>query len=150
MEYFNFRSKIQLDLPVAPPRISPVRSWFVAWPRQVPRPSWHEWLCGAVRKTVGRLIIENVDEKNPKDIHGRTPIDLAEKNGHKSVCQIFQEGMSFFQIFRSNLGCKFNNLRHYRYLYWVLIEHSYVLLWKHLNKSYWLLCIPKVFYWIPM
>ena len=61
----------------------------------------------------GALIIENGEETNPNipDIHGRTPMDLAARNGYKSVCQLFQEDMSFFQIFRSNLRCNIYNLR---------------------------------------
>ena len=60
-----------------------------------------------------KLIIENGEETNPNipDIHGRTPMDLAARNGYKSVCQLFQEDMSFFQIFRSNLRCNIYNLR---------------------------------------
>ena len=67
-----------------------------------------------------KLIIENVDETNPKNIHGETPMDLAILNGQKSVCHLFQENMSSFQVFRSNLRCKYGKLR-------LLMSNNYII-----------------------
>ena len=35
-----------------------------------------------------QIIVENVDDKNPKDNDGWTPLHLAAENGHLSICQL--------------------------------------------------------------
>ena len=39
---------------------------------------------------VCKLIAENVQEKNPKDFAGQTPLEMAEERGHSSVVEYFQ------------------------------------------------------------
>ena len=39
---------------------------------------------------VCKLIAENVQEKNPKDFGGQTPLEMAEVRGHSSVVEYFQ------------------------------------------------------------
>ena len=39
---------------------------------------------------VCKLIAENVQEKNPKDFGGQTPLEMAEEMGHSSVAEYFQ------------------------------------------------------------
>ena len=39
---------------------------------------------------VCKLIAENVQEKNPQDSYGETPLQIAEENGHSSVIEYFQ------------------------------------------------------------
>ena len=34
-------------------------------------------------------ILKNVEEKNPKDFRGKTPIDLAD--GHKNILRIYRQ-----------------------------------------------------------
>ena len=36
-----------------------------------------------------QLILKHAEEKNPRDIHGRTPIDLSD--GHKNILRAFQQ-----------------------------------------------------------
>ena len=40
---------------------------------------------------VCKLIAENVQEKNPKDLGGQTPLEIAEAMGHSSVVEYFQK-----------------------------------------------------------
>ena len=42
---------------------------------------------------VCRQIMENIDEKNPKDRFGYTPLHKAAGNGHLSVCQLIVENV---------------------------------------------------------
>ena len=42
---------------------------------------------------VCRLIIENIDDKNPKSNTGFTPLHKATENGHLSVCQLIVENV---------------------------------------------------------
>ena len=44
---------------------------------------------------VCKLIAENVQEKNPKDFAGATPLQMAEQRGHSSVVEYFQ---TFFNV----------------------------------------------------
>ena len=43
---------------------------------------------------VCKLIAENVQEKNPKDFAGATPLQMAEERGHSSVVEYFQSLLS--------------------------------------------------------
>ena len=42
---------------------------------------------------VCKLIAENVQEKNPKDFGGETPLQMAENQGHTSVVEYFQTSL---------------------------------------------------------
>ena len=42
---------------------------------------------------VCQQIIDNVDEKNPKDFYEKTPFHFAAENGHLSVCQLILENV---------------------------------------------------------
>ena len=68
---------------------------------------------------VCQQIMENADDKNPKDISGWTPLHWAASNGHLSVCQLIVEnvddknpksngGMTPLQlaVFSNHLGIK--------------------------------------------
>ena len=37
--------------------------------------------------------MENIDDKNPKDRFGWTPLHMAARNGHLSVCQLIVENV---------------------------------------------------------
>ena len=41
------------------------------------------------RVGVYQLILKHAEEKNPEDIHGKTPIDLSD--GHKNILRAFQQ-----------------------------------------------------------
>ena len=42
---------------------------------------------------VCQLIIKNVEDKNPRDQNGRTPLHLAAENGHLAICQLILENV---------------------------------------------------------
>ena len=50
----------------------------------------HEASCKGHLK-VCQLLLENIEEKNPVDKKGWTPLYLAAQNGHKEICQLIME-----------------------------------------------------------
>ena len=42
---------------------------------------------------VCQLILENVQEKNPKDNEGKTPLHYAAQNGYSNVCRLILENV---------------------------------------------------------
>ena len=50
----------------------------------------HEASCKGHLKVCG-LLLENIEEKNPVDKKGWTPLYLAAQNGHKEICQLIME-----------------------------------------------------------
>ena len=40
-----------------------------------------------------KLILENVQEKNPKNNNGLTPLDLASNNGNSEICKLLRESI---------------------------------------------------------
>ena len=44
--------------------------------------------------SVCQLIVDNVDDKNPKNDNGKTPLHLASENGHSLVVQLILENVN--------------------------------------------------------
>ena len=42
---------------------------------------------------VCQLIMENIEDKNPKDNNGWTPLHYAASNGHLAICQLIMENI---------------------------------------------------------
>ena len=47
---------------------------------------------------VCKLIAENVQEKNPKDFGGQTPLEMAEERGHSSVVEYFKTLLDVVEV----------------------------------------------------
>ena len=57
------------------------------------RMSLHRAVQDEENLEICRLIIENVEEKNPKDHYGVTPLHRAAKEGHLEICRLIIENV---------------------------------------------------------
>ena len=56
-----------------------------------------------------KLILENVDEKNPKCLDGISPLHVAAENGHLAICELIMNNLEVnYKGFYNNL--KTNNV----------------------------------------
>ena len=63
------------------------------------------------------MLMENMNEKNPKNNASRTPLHLAAEKGHFEVCRLIVENVQCDHDLKKNNGypCEINHIDHYRF-----------------------------------
>ena len=51
------------------------------------------WAAEKGHFDICKLILQNVDNKNPRNQFGRTPLSDAEKNGHEEICNLIKSAL---------------------------------------------------------
>ena len=51
------------------------------------------WAAKKGHLSLCKLIIKNVQDKNPKGKNGQTPLHVAALNGHTAICQLFLDNI---------------------------------------------------------